>query len=600
MEVIILTINYNPVPIKIKYPSRSKIKSFDPYSPHFKPILRIEDLVDKTCLKTPYLRLLKGLETYISRHNIYSPWDQTRSGSYQMYSIHKRVFIEKLLWMIQKTNTDLSQEESTFDINTWRSRLRRELNQDFHILIDLLLETFERYCNFIGNFQDIKDFSMMFDLFLFSPEVPIPRDINNYPFTLHDFIYEREFEDRENVRYSEYFIDPTSKKFPLIASVPLIDFTSKKIILFKYFSVEWMKNYNQNPDIHRLFLFSYILPDLFSLWIIRYALANQSDNLFNFEFTYLANSIFLSNGYPEMNIAGDFNDFSIYVFTCNEIYDESLFETLDLNPSKLLAEKLIVAYLSNSNKANRAKRVEDICPFEDNPNLNLCSNHIGRNKFCIMNDTIRWPPRTYEKNVYVFQKYLRNEYNSFSRYYYWLNYCMKNDDIDSFLEEYNIYIGDIRKEIIGDEINFYYNDLSEDLFYGNPPSNSGEFTIMPFNLCFYSNHWSFESIWERIENNEYKFIISSEKDKLHLNNLFKFVGSEHFRCIISRSHNPELLFLLQNQKKALWSIVRHSSFQNEDESDEQRDQRIIRNKLNNNSKRAGVAIFGKNTVKYRE
>ena len=106
--------SFDKVPLEIKYPTLSVIREFNPFSMKYFPVLRMNDITENPCLKTPYLRILKGHDMYINNKILHPPWSP-ESKSYLLYSIHKRIFEEKILWMIKYANIELTDEESKFN-----------------------------------------------------------------------------------------------------------------------------------------------------------------------------------------------------------------------------------------------------------------------------------------------------------------------------------------------------------------------------------------------------------------------------------------------------------------------------------------------------
>ncbi len=593
---------FDNVPLSITYPSISQIKEFKPFTLKYYPILQLEDIAENPCLRTPYLRILKGYDTYISKNNIIIPWD-SRENIYHMYSQDSKIFEEIILWMIQYSNIELGLEEEEFEKEIWENRIRNEINEKHHAISDIVIETFKKFIRFEGGFEKIKENKLLFNVFAFSPSIPVPRDINNVYYTLREYVNEKLINHPEinfkNIHHSEYFIDPRADLFPAFGTVPLIDFTKKSIISFKYLSLNWFKNYNSEVDIDAAFKLAYIFPDLFHLWLWRYAVQNLPDNLsVNFKLTYMDKQIFKANDFPEIENFSEFSNYSINVITPDGIFNDTLINDLDINISKLLTEKLIITTLANSNKPYRARKIDDICPFHDFKEYNLCCHqHFGYRR-CMMKDVIKFPPSRFERNVAFFQKFLRNEYNHLSKHYYWLYLTMKADDIDQCIEQIDMYIGQIYRNI---DLKFIYHDKSYEFFFKDAPVDAEPVTIIPWSPFIYSEDWNLKGIIRRINENQYQFENTNSSFIRSMNLLLSyFPQNTPLNVILMKSLEEKPLHLIQKEKRALWSIVKHRHDKNEDETDDQFEIRKMQDKLENNSKRAGVAIFGDNDVKYLE
>jgi len=589
-------ITFSQVPLKMNYPSLTQIKRFKPFTPKFNPVLSMKELSENACLRTPYLRIMKGCEVYINHNNLSPPWN-LESRTYPQFENHSKIFNEKILWMIKYTNTESLNNETHFDRNIWTARLNHEIEQENHNIINVLLDTFENFIQLFGDYGQVQTNSFLFKAFLFNPEIPIPLE-NNRPYTLRDFVSVRPFEDPRIRGPFEYFIHPRYKFFPAFGVIPLIDFTNSRLITFKYLDLTWFNNYNPEQQIESRYKLSYLFPDLFNLWLWRYAAQNlPSEFLTSFQLSYLTKNIFTTNFLPEIEEPIDFGNYSIHLITPTVIYDENLFDELNINISRRLAEKLVVINLANSNLAYRARRIDETCPFHGFWDHNLCSHQIQGRYLCMMNDIIRFPPQTFERNVSLFQKFLRNEYNQFSKYFYWLYRTMKDDDIEKCSEEIDIYIGNLIEE----NDKFFYEDRSFEMFFGNPPSDDEKLTLIPWSPFFYSEFWDLESKLMRLDNNRYSIVLNDNLRRDFRILLSYFPDQNSILVSLVRSYDPKLLFLIQQQKKALWNIIKHRGVRRDDqETEEERIIRVMKNKLNDGSKRGGVAFFGRSSVRYLE
>ncbi|MFX1384745.1 MAG: hypothetical protein ACFFBP_20150 [Promethearchaeota archaeon] len=592
---------FDKVPLVINHkPPLSIISKFNPYTLKYNPVLRMEDITENICLRTPYLRIMKGHEIYVNKKHLSPPWD-AENTEYRQYRLHREMYEENILWMIKEIKANSHSLNSDFDRNYWMKRLKKRIEQEHHNLIEIILDGFEKFIDIEGGYNKLVRNTFIFQPFLFSPEIPIPKDINNEPFTLKEYVSERKpdenSDNNKKLTYYEYFIDPNSTFFSAFGLIPLIDLTDKRLIIFRYLSLEWFNEYKDTTEVRNNFEISYIFPDLFYLWLFRYSLYNLPDNLFlDLKLTILGKEIYTSNEFPEIESAIDFSNFSIDLLTPYNHYDDDFFKINDIDLKKLLTEKLIIIVLANSNKSYRAKKINEICPFDKINEYPLCNHHIFSTNQCKMNDYIRFPPREFERNIVFFQKYLRNEYNKSSNYFYWLYQTIEQDDIYQCRRNINVYLGTIiRKK--DDE--YHYYDKTEEIIYESPPSEVEKLNIIPWAPFFYSEKWKIDENLERKKNNFYIFKNNNDNFLNELNILFSyFPNKKEINVLLVSSFDEGPLFLLQKQKKALWNIIKHLHFQEEEESNEEFDLRIMKNKLKNNIKRAGIAIFGNEDVKY--
>ncbi len=575
-------INYRDRTRSINYPNESDLRYnlWNPRVPPFDPIIALKDLSQPFCPKFLFLKNIKGRRP--QPHVIFRAFDQDVDDQnvFRNYYRYKKAFdstVIDVLKYIVWNNEAWRLINQPLESIQWRNLFNLFLDHENGDAIPYILRLFQRlqdegtlnrYRDSIGN--------IFFNLQLFNPHITLPPSDDGMPYE----IALRRTERNPNP-YRFRWIDP----FPGYSKINEINFDRNEIVSYLFYSRDFIRLEPEHENFTNYENQMFIIPNLHNLWLKRLALSTLAPEfLQEFNLSFANNNIFQSVLREEIPSPHDFTRFNLRLETLDQTYTENYLVEFGVNLPLRTAQTLLMLKLLHGRRPNLILNTDFDCLVAE-----LRGQFCGLrwNLGCSMRDYVQIPPAVVVENVLSFQKYIRDEITLNSSGFYYLFLFLNN--LLELKNHIGIWVGEVERR---DNILFFQNHIFED--------------DIPREQKLYITFWSpfmfLLDLEVRLIDEDIGTIITDFSEnpnkRQNLNDIFEYFSQDELLpIIIGEFPVEEYIRNLRRQQSAIWRASNFMTTQNESETIEQYELRVLEERLTNNDRRAGEGIFG-NRVRF--
>jgi len=576
-------INYRDRVRSIKYPSEGDIKYnlWDPRFPPFDPVILLKELSQPMCPKYYYLKNIKGRNPL--PHVIYRAPEQEINDNtlfrnyYRLKNSFEIASIDVLKYIVWNEEGHRLVDLPINSIQ-WRNLFSVFLGPDNLDTIPFLVQLFGRLQeeNVLRRYLAEKG-NIFFNVQIFNPEILIPPSEDGTPY---------EIALRRTERHQNPYRFRWNGPFPGFSIINEINFNRNEFVSYLFYTHEFIRLNEEDDHFNEFENQMIIIPSLQKLWLERLALLTlNTEYLQNFNLEFANNSIFQTNLSGEIPPQLDFARFNLRLETLDRTYSENYLNDLNVNMNLRSAQSLIIYKILQGRRPNIILNSNFECLVPDNQRI-FCG--LSGNLGCNMRDYVRIPPAVVVENVLTFQKYLRDEITLKSSGFYALSLFINN-----FLElkrHIALWIGNITRK----------NNVL--LYHNNPLFDDDIPREQKLNAAFWSPFLFPVDLEIKLIDEESGTIITdfieNPNKSQNINDIFNYFSqNKTLPIIIGELPIEEYLRNFRRQQSAIWRAANYRLSQDQNETIEEYELRVLSYRLNNNYKRAGEGIFG-NRVRF--
>lgn len=575
-------INYRDRTRSIKYPNEADLiyNLWNPRVPPFDPVINLKDLSQPFCPKFIFLKNIKGRRSM--PHVIFRilGQDVDDQNVYRNYYRHKNAFnltvIEVLKYIVWNSEA-WGLINQPLESVQWRNLFTLFLDLENRDAVPYLLRLFQRlqdegtlnrYQNSTGN--------IFFNLQIFNPEIILPVSDDGMPYELAL----RRTERNPNP-YRFRWIGP----FPGYSKINEINFDRNEIVSYLFYSRDFIRLDPEQESFIDYENQMYIIPSLHYLWLNRLALSTLApEYLQDFVLSFANTNIFQSVLGEEIPSPLDFSRFNLRLETLDQTYTENYLDEFRVNLPRRTAQTLLMVKLLHGRRPNLILNTNFDCLVPDSRGQ-FCG--LSGNLGCRMRDYVQIPPAVVVENVLSFQKYIRDEITLNSSGFYYLFVFLNN--LLELKNHIGIWVGDVERR---DNTLFFQNRIFED----DIPREQRLY------IAFWSPFMFLLDLEVRLIDEDTGTIITDFSEnpnrRQNLGDIFEYFSqNEILPIIIGEFPVEEYIRNFRRQQSAIWRASNFTIAQNDGETIEQYELRVLGERLNENDRRAGEGIFG-NRVRF--
>ncbi len=575
-------INYRDRTRSINYPNEADLRYnlWNPRFPPFDPVIALKDLSQPFCPKFIFLKNIKGRQPM--PHVIFKiPGQEIDDRNvYRHYYRHKNAFdfgVVEILKYIVWNNEGSRLIDLPLETIQWRNLFTQFTDSDHRDAIHYLSRFFQRLQNegTLGRYQDSRG-DIFFNFQIFNPEIILPPSEDGMPY---------ELALRRTERNPNPYRFRWNGLFPGYSIITEINIDRYEIVSYLFYTRDFIRLVPENENFTNFENQMFIIPSLHHLWLNRLALSSLApEYLQNFVLNFANTEIFQSVLGEEVPSSQDFSRFNLRLETLDQTYTENYLNELRINLPLRTAQTLLMLKLLHGRRPNLILNTNFECLVPDSRGQ-FCG--LSGNLGCRMRDYVQIPPAVVVENVLSFQKYIRDEITlNSSGFYYLFKF------IDNLLELKNhigIWVGQIERR---DNMLFFQNRIFDD----DIPREQKLY------IAFWSPFLFLVDLEVRLIDEDDGTIITNFLEspirRQNLNDIFEYFSqNEILPIIIGEFPVEEYIRNFRRQQYAIWRASNFTTTQNDDETIQQYELRVLGERLAQNDKRAGEGIFG-NRVRF--